>query len=364
MKEPDDLLVERLRSQVRAERPYIVPGARSVPYKLNQNESPFDLPPVLKRELLESWFQIPFNRYPSEQPDRLVHALATSLGVDPSGILVGNGSNELTHTIGLCLIRPDRPVVVPRPMFALYESVIRLFGGRVVGVAPRENLQFDTEALLDAIRTEDPDVSIVTTPNNPTGLAMPFRDVKRIVETARGFVVVDEAYHEFNPEASALTLLPEHPNVIVVRTLSKAFGLAGIRLGYLVAHPEVTGHLLKARLPFMVDRMAESVGMALVQHPEIIQERIGLIQDATARLTGALQDMPAVDVLPSQANFVLFRTGHDPSDMLERLADRGVLVRNMGGYPELKGWLRVNAGTPHENQAFLDALTSALSEMP
>lgn len=363
MKEPDEQLVERLRSEVRAERPYIVPGARSVPYKLNQNESPFDLPPALKRELLETWFQIPFNRYPSEQPDRLVEALAENLGVESASILVGNGSNELTHTLGICLIRPGRPVVVPRPMFALYESVIRLFGGRVVGIAPRPDLGFDTDALVDAIQSEDPDVSIITTPNNPTGLSMPFADVKRIVETARGFVVVDEAYHEFNPEPSALSLLPDHPNVIVVRTLSKAFGLAGIRLGYLVAHPDVAGHVLKARLPFMVDRMAETAALTLVRNPDLIGERIALIQEATTWLTSALQGMNEVEVLPAQSNFVLFRTRHNPSDLLERLADHGVLVRNMSGYPELKGWLRVNAGTPLENQAFLDALTSVLSEM-
>lgn len=355
-------LIERIRPQVRAEKPYIVPGARDVAHKLNQNESPFDVPPALKRELLEAFFQIPFNRYPSEQPSRLAGALADELNVDPSCILVGNGSNELTHTLGICLVRQDSPIVVPRPMFALYESVIRLFGGRPIGIAPLETLQFDADGLVGAIEREDPDLTIVTSPNNPTGLAMPFADVRRIVEAARGFVVIDEAYHEFNPEPSALTLMADHPNVIVVRTLSKAFGLAGIRLGYLVAHADVASHLLKARLPFMVDRLAETTGLALLRNRALVHARIEEIKASTRALTAALDRQVGVDVVPSQANFVLFRTAHDSGALLEALADDGVLVRNMSGYPELRGWLRVNAGTEHENKAFLDALTMRLQD--
>jgi len=357
---PDSRLIDRLREEVRSEHPYVVPGAREVPHKLNQNESPFDVPPALKRELLEAFFQIPFNRYPSEQPARFIEALAAHLGVTPGHILVGNGSNELTHTLGLCLMRPGRPVVVPRPMFALYESVIRLFGATVVPVAPRKDLSFDAEGILAAIETHDPDVTIVTSPNNPTGLAMTFEEIERIVRSARGFVVVDEAYHEFNPQPSAMTLLDDHPNLLVVRTLSKAFGLAGLRIGYLVGHPEVMGHMLKARLPFMVDRMAETVGLTLLRHHTVVEERIDDIKQSIRELTTALSDMEGVTVVPSDTNFVMFRTPTDSRALLEQLADAGVLVRNMGGYPELQGYLRVNAGTDMENKAFLAALSSAL----
>jgi len=355
-----DALLGHIRDEVRREKPYVVGGARAIETKLNQNESPYDLPPDLKRELLEAFFQIPFNRYPSEQPDRLVEAIARSIDRPVDSIIVGNGSNELTYTLGLCLIEHGRSVVVPRPMFALYESVIRLFGGQTIAISPRADKRFDARGLLDAVHKHQPALTILTSPNNPTGLAMEFEEILRIVEASDGFVVVDEAYHEFNERPSALTLMDEHPNVIVMRTLSKAMGLAGLRVGYLTAHPAVATEFMKSRLPFMVDPLAEHVGLTLIRHSDLIDERVRTIKRLTADLARDLDALPAVETLPTDTNFVVFRTGHDPSDLLEQLADTGVLIRNVSGYPDLPGFLRVTAGTERENKAFLTALKSAL----
>jgi len=360
VKSPDAHLLGRIREQVRAEKPYLVPGARRVRHKLNQNESPYDLPPALKEELLQAFLDVPFNRYPDEQPADLVRAIARHTGYPPEGILVGNGSNELTHTLGLCFIRQDAPVVVPRPMFALFESVIRLFGGRAVPVAPLPSLAFDTEGLLSAIHAEHPDLTIVASPNNPTGHAMSSDDIRRLADAADGFLVVDEAYHEFNPEPSARRLLERHPNVIILRTLSKAFGLAGLRIGYLMAHPDVVAEMLKARLPFMIDRLTDLTGQTLLGHTDLIDERVAAMSASIRELSQALDRLDGVDVLPTHTNFVLFRTDQDAGSLLEKLAGDDVLVRNMGGYPELQGYLRVNAGTPSENSAFLAALTRHL----
>lgn len=355
-----EALLARIRTEVRREKPYVVGGARAVRTKLNQNESPYDLPPDLKRELLEAFFQIPFNRYPSEQPDRLVAAIAGTIDRPDDSVIVGNGSNELTYTLGLCLIEAGRGVVVPRPMFALYESVVRLFGGEAIAVPPLENKRFDAEGLLAAVREHRPVLTILTSPNNPTGLAMDFDEIRSIVRAADGFVVVDEAYHEFNERPSALTLMDEHPNVIVMRTLSKAMGLAGLRVGYLTAHPDVAAEFMKSRLPFMVDPLAEHTGLALIRHRELVRERVQTIKRLTGDLVDGLAALEGVETLPTDTNFVLFRTGHEPEELLERLADDGVLVRNVSGYPELPGFLRVTAGTERENKAFLTALKNAL----
>lgn len=355
-----ETLLGRIRREVRREKPYVVGGAREVPTKLNQNESPYDLPPDLKRELLEAFFQIPFNRYPSAQPDRLVEAIARSIYRPAESIIVGNGSNELTYTLGLCLIDEGRSVVVPRPMFALYESMIRLFGGESVSVAPLEDKRFDAPGLLDAVREHQPVLTILTSPNNPTGRAMEFDEIRSIVEAAVGFVVVDEAYHEFNERPSALTLMDEHPNLIVMRTMSKAMGLAGLRVGYLSAHPDVAAEFMKSRLPFMVDPLAEHVGLTLIRHGELIDERVRTIKRLTADLTDGLRALAGVETLPTDTNFVLFRTEHEPADLLERLANVGVLIRNVSGYVDLAGFLRVTAGTERENKAFLTALKNAL----
>ncbi|MDE2996861.1 MAG: histidinol-phosphate transaminase [Bacteroidota bacterium] len=354
-------LLELFRPAVRAERPYIVPGARPVSVKLNQNESPFDLPPAMKRELLEAFFQIDFNRYPSEQPTRLIQALESRCGVEAGSVLVGNGSNELTYTLGLCFVGEGDAVITPTPMFALYESMVRLHGGRPVQVECADDFQVDADAVLAAIEEHQPKLVILATPNNPTGRAIPKSDIERIVRAAPGFVVVDEAYHEFNPEGSSLDLLMRQPNVIILRTLSKAFGLAGLRLGYLVARPQVVAEMMKSRLPFMVDRLAEQVGLLLLRHQDLIHDRVQQIKMYTAQLKESLETMPQVkDVLASDTNFILFRTVRDATELLGELADHDVLVRNMGGYSQLQGYLRVTSGTPSENKAFLDALALVL----
>ena len=360
---PADLerVLDHFRPAVRRQKPYLVGGVPDVDVKLNQNESPFDLPDDLKDELFARFREIPFNRYPTEHPGRLVAALADYADWTPEGILVGNGSNELTHLFALCFVASGTPVVLPRPMFALYETVIRLHEGDLTSIPPRPDFSFDAEAILEAVRRVQPSLVVLTTPNNPTGRAMPLAEVEAIVAATPGVVIVDEAYVEFTEQASARTLLPDYPNLILLRTFSKAFGLAGMRLGYLMAHPEVVAELLKARIPFMVDRFAEATALAVLDRADLIAERAAFLMEQRRQLTAALRAMEAVEVIPSQANFVLFKTPVEPREMMDRLAGAGVLVRNMGGYPELAGYLRVNAGTRDENKAFLAALKHALT---
>ena len=354
-------VLERIRPAVRRQKPYVVGGPERPQIKLNQNESPYDLPADLKREIVEGFMEIPFNRYPSEQPTELARAFAEHVGWVPDGVLVGNGSNELTYTLGLTLVEKGTPVVLPRPMFALYTTMVRLHEGDLIEIPPRADLAFDAEAILRAVRDRDPALTVLTTPNNPTGLAMRYDEVEAIVEASNGFVVVDEAYVEFAEEPCGLELLRRHPNVILLRTLSKAWGLAGLRLGFMLAHPEVTAEFMKARLPFMVDRLAQSTALALLRRPELLQERARELKASCAALTKELGKMAGVRVLPSQSNFVLFQTSMEPSQLMDRLAEADVLVRHMGGYPELNDFLRVNAGTDAENNAFRVALQNALT---
>ncbi len=353
-------ILDRIRPAVRGEHAYLVGAPDEVAVKLNQNESPYDLPVALKEEIAAAAAEVPFNRYPNEQPHELRHALATYNDVDPASIIVGNGSNELTYTFGMALIDPGTPVVLPTPMFSLYEKVVRLADGDLTSVPPRSDLSFDTEALIDAVRANDPALTVITSPNNPTGLAMPFSDIERIVRAAEGFVVVDEAYVEFNPEGSALRLMREHPNVIVLRTFSKAYGLAGLRIGYLIAHPAVAREIMKARLPFMVDRLAEIAALKLIERKELLQDRVETMRTARRDLAKALRAMDGVDVVPSHANFVLFRTDWPAAELQAALAERGVVIRDMSGYDALSRYVRVNAGTPSENKAFLAALEDTL----
>lgn len=355
-------VLDRLRPAVRRLKPYHVGGVENPPVKLNQNESPYDLPEDLKREIVKGLFAIPFNRYPTEQPVELAREFADYVGWEPEGVLAGNGSNDLTYSIGLAIIEKGASVVMPRPMFALYTTVVRLYEGSLIEIPPTDDLRFDAESILRAVREFDPVLTVLTTPNNPTGLAMTFAEVEAIVEAASGFVVIDEAYVEFADAPCGLELLRRYPHVIVLRTLSKAWGLAGLRLGFLLAWPDVISELLKARLPFMVDPLARLAATTLLRQPEWLAGRAQQIKASCAALTHGLAEMANVEVIPSQANFVLFRTAVEPRKLMNRLAESGVLVRNMAGYPELSGFLRVNAGTEAENNAFLVALQSALAK--
>lgn len=353
-------VLDRIRPAVRARHPYIVGGKENPPVKLNQNESPYDFPAEIKDEILAAFREIPFNRYPEEQPTRLVRAYADHVGIPAESVLVGNGSNELTYTLGLTLIDPGSPVVLPRPMFSLYEKVVRLHDGRLIEIPPRSDFSFDEEALLDAVRREDPVLTVLTTPNNPTGLAMTHEAVEAIVAAASGFVVVDEAYVEFTDEESAIDLLGTYPNLILLRTLSKACGMAGLRIGFMLAHPAVIREIMKARLPFMIDRLAETAAITMLRYPDLLAGRAKELRASREVLAAGLREL-GLEILPSQSNFVLFRTEVEPAALMGRLAESGIVVRDMSGYAELRGFLRVNAGTERENNAFLVALKNALS---
>ena len=346
---------------MRGEKPYLVGHAPDVDAKLNQNESPFDLPDGLKRELLEAFFAVPFNRYSTEQPERLKMALADALGVAPAGIVVGNGSNELTATLGQCFVQPGSAVVLPRPMFSLYEKTVHLFEGRAVGIAPRADLTFDADAILDAVQREKPALTILTTPNNPTGLEMTPDEVEAIVAAATGVVVVDEAYFDFSDYPSALRLLDRFPHLVVMRTFSKAMGLAGLRVGFLVAHPDLAAEIVKPRLPFMVDRLAEETALLMLRHQTVVMERAAFLKKEARRLYDELARRAGVEAVAPAANFLLFRTPHPAADVVAGLASRGVLVRSMAGYPELPNYVRVSAGTEAENRQFLAALDTFLA---
>ncbi len=352
----------QVKEEIHRQHPYRVgvpPG--NIKVKLNQNESPFDLPTSVLDSIVERWKKIPFHRYPSEQPVELTKLISDHIGWDSEGIIIGNGSNELTYTLGLTFIASGRKVVLPRPMFSFYERVVEIFGGEVISIAPREDLQFDTERILSAIHEETPSVVVITSPNNPTGLVVPLGEIKKIAKQAPGMVLIDEAYIEFADEPSFLTGLRDYPNVILLRTFSKAFGLAGIRLGYLVGDPALISEVLKVRPPFMIDRFSTIVVEELLLQFHLVRDRIKRIRSETKRLIQSLEQMQGIQVLAGQANFVTFRVSGNSKEIFMKLAELGILVRDMGGYPELEGFLRVSAGERGENRAFLRALTQIVS---
>ena len=362
-----DAPLHLIRPEIRAERAYRVPTEADAPAKLDQNESPFDVPEALKHAVAERFCASDWNRYPDDRPHRLVAALAAQLGHPAEGIIVGRGSNEITHTLGLCFLGRDVPVVLPHPMFALYGSVARMHGARIVSVDPESDFSHDPAAILAAAQEANAALTIVTTPNNPTGQVLPFEGIERLVAEAPGVVLVDEAYHEFVQGPSAVDLIAQYPNLLVMRTFSKAMGLAGLRLGILLGQPALIQEIEKARLPFLVDRFSEAVALELMKRPELVTERVAVLTAEREGMLRALADVDGIETCPGAANFFLMRTPLVCSVLRERLAEQGVRIRDVSGYPALAataeqpGWVRVSVGTPTENQAFLVAVQQVLA---
>lgn len=352
--------VRHVRQAVRAESVYHVPAHEDISVKLNQNECPFDVPVPVKHLLLQRFASAPWNRYPTEFSDELRSLLAESLGVSHDSLILGNGSNELAQFLGCSLIRPGGSVAVLDPMFSLFEKVVRLCDGIPVKVPCEADYSTDTIRFEETIRTSGANLAIVASPNNPTGKAIDVAALGAMADRMDGLLLIDEAYHEFMPGPSALSLLPSHPNVIVMRTFSKTVGLAGLRLGYLVADPAIVSELLKARLPFMINRLTAIAASYLIAHPEIVHERVQVLTTERDALLTGLRQIPNVDVVPSSTNFLIFRTSLKAGDLQQALARRGVLVRDVSGYERLPRFVRVNAGLPDENKAFLSALNDVL----
>ena len=343
----------RIKPEVRAIAGYHL-KAYDCPVKLNQNESPFDVPAELKEQILEAVRQRPWSRYPEPMPGDLVEALARHVGRDPEEIIVCDGSNTLIQLVLAVSTSPGVPVVIPSPSFSLYGLYAGIFGGRVLPVDLTSDYAFDVAAIRETMRRERAHTLMLCSPNNPTGCAISNRELRTVLGETDALVVVDEAYGEFS-DTSAIELLPEHPNLIVLKTFSKAFGAAGIRIGYLVAHRELTREIIKGKIPFDINVFSHTAALKLLGHRDLFRERVEAIRAERDRVYDAMQEIDGVRPFPSQANLILFEVP-DPGAVFDGLVGRGVLVRDVSTYPLLSKALRVSTGTPEENDRFLMAL--------
>lgn len=359
--------MEFVRRAVREEAVYRVPTSEDVA-KLDQNESPFDLPDSLKEAALRTFREVHWNRYPNDQPNRLITSLSEHLGVKEEAIMVGHGSNQIVHALGLSFLERGVPVVLPSPMFALFASVARMHEATIVDVPAGEGFKHDPEDITRAAIESQAPLVIVTTPNNPTGQTLPVDGLRRMAREVPGLLVIDEAYHEFLQGPTALDLLAEFRNVLVLRTFSKAMGLAGLRLGYLVGDPGLIGEIQKAQLPFQVDRLSEAIALVALVEDSFIQTRVAEMISERERVEEAAASLSSVEVIPGTANFFLLRTPVPVQPLVATLADLGIRIRDVSGYKQLaagegrEGWSRVSIGTPEENNAFLASLERIVIE--
>jgi histidinol-phosphate aminotransferase len=326
--------------------------------KLDQNENPYELPAELKREVVNRVLHRPWGRYPEFVPAAMIKTLEKFTGWPGEGILVGNGSNELIQASLTVTLGPGRRIAVPQPTFTLYRLMAKTLQAHLTEVFLKpDSLTFDVDKLLEAARTSD--VVVVCTPNNPTGDLLDRDALIALLETAKGLVLVDEAYHEFS-EQSALPLLAAHPNLIVLRTFSKAMSMAGLRFGYMMAHPEIAREVYKAKLPYNVNIFTLAAAEIVVEHRAALDHNIARLIRERDRVFAQLQKRPPVQAFRSRANFILVRTARPARAVFDALYEQGVLVRDVSSYPLLDRCLRVSIGLPEENDRCLQALDRAL----
>jgi histidinol-phosphate aminotransferase len=353
-----------LRDDLRGRTPYGAPQL-DVAVRLNTNENPFSPSAAVVASITGRVAEVAagLNRYPDRDAVALRDALARYVSqrvgseVQPSGVWPANGSNEVLQQLLQAFGGPGRAALGFEPTYSMHRLICRGTGTDYLTHTRTDTFDVTTDVLQRALTDHDPDIVFLCTPNNPTGTAVGLDVVEELYDATSGVVIVDEAYAEFSPSPSAVTLLPGRERLVVVRTLSKALELAGARIGYAVANDSVVDALQLVRLPYHLSAVTQAVGLAALGHtPELLH----WVQELTVqrdRIAHRLEEL-GYDVYPSEANFVFFGGLGDQRQMWKALVDASVLVRDVG----VPGHLRVTAGTPEETDAFLTAVTAMTKE--
>ena len=359
----DDLPV---RDDLRGKQPY---GAPQLPdaVQLNVNENPYGPSPALVAALQRAVGEAAptLHRYPDREATALRGDLAaylsarTGVPLAPEQLWAANGSNEVLQQVLQAFGGPGRTALGFEPSYSMHPLLAAGTGTRWVGVPRAVDFTLGASAAVAAVRAHRPDVVFVTTPNNPTGTSTPLDVVEAVCAEAPGVVVVDEAYAEFAAAPSAVGLLERFPRLLVSRTMSKAFALAGTRLGYLAAAPAVVDALRLVRLPYHLSALTQVAARTALAHADELLGTVERVKGQRDRMVDGLRAL-GLTVVPTDANFLLFGPFADPPATWQALLDRGVLVRDVSGGPGLAGWLRVNAGTEDETGLFLDAVAAVV----
>ncbi|WWR55132.1 histidinol-phosphate transaminase [Streptomyces sp. SCSIO 30461] len=361
----DDLPI---RDELRGKSPYGAPQL-DVPVQLNTNENPYPLPEPLVERIAERVREAArgLNRYPDRDAVELRTELARYLTrtgkhpVAPENIWAANGSNEVIQQLLQTFGGPGRTAIGFEPSYSMHGLIARGTGTGWISGPRDDDFTIGRDAAARAIAENRPDVVFITSPNNPTGTAVDADTVLALYEAAQrakpSLVVVDEAYVEFSHRPSLLPLIDGRPNLVVSRTMSKAFGAAGLRLGYLAAHRAVVDAVQLVRLPYHLSAVTQATALAALEHTDTLLKYVEQLKGERDRLVAELR-ATGYEVTASDANFVQFGRFEDSHTAWQRILDRGVLVRDNG----VPGWLRVTAGTPEENDAFLDAVRELKKE--
>ena len=350
-----------VRPEIRAMSAYHVPPAEGL-IKLDAMENPYTLPDDLRQQWLEQLAGAELNRYPDPGCGKLKAAIRQVMDVPPEcEIILGNGSDELIQMVTMLVGGPGRTLAAPSPSFSMYQLIAAIASTKYTALTLEEDFSADAGKFIRAIEQSSPACVFLAYPNNPTGNSFDPVLIEKVIDAAPGLVIVDEAYHAFSGK-SFLHLVPQHPNLLVMRTLSKS-GLAGLRLGMMMGSPDWIEQLEKIRLPYNINSLTQTSAEFCLRHYATLQSQADQIVADRQLLLESLQSRSGLTAFPSDANFILVRFDRklNAPDIHQQLVAQKVLVKNLHKPDDaLENCLRITVGTGEQNKLFLSALDHCL----
>lgn len=355
------MINEYLREDLRHIKAYDA-RQQSFILKLDANESPYGLPLEIRFQLASDLLNgINYQYYPNTNADRLRDKLASRLNLERDNILIGNGSDELLQIISTAFAGYGDKVLCPSPGFGMVAYYASLAGAKPINYPLDDRFQYSLDGIKRAIQVHRPKVLHICSPNNPAGSVMEIADIINLANSYEGIIVVDEAYYEFWGQSMA-ALVNMFPNLVVLRTFSKAYGLAGLRVGYLISNKELVSQIYKIKPPYNVNSFSQRAAELILDHTDLYKERVAEIIEAREDLTKKLAGLKGVFPYPSKANFILAKVG-DSKAIYKGLLDKGILVRHFLGHPLLNDYLRISVGLKKDNEFILRSMAEAITNM-
>jgi histidinol-phosphate aminotransferase len=328
---------------------------------ISANENPRPVPAEVYNAIVRALDRVSLNRYPDPLANRLRTMIAEAWGYPKEFVLAGNGGDELLFNIALAWGGPGRTMLTCPPTFSVYEANALLTQTNIVRIPRQDDFSLDETAILERVSKGDIDYIVITTPNNPTGNTASTVFLETLLQATDALVMIDEAYGEFGGQ-SMIPYLERYPNLVVLKTFSKAYSLAGVRLGYIMANPQVIKEFIKVRQPYSVDAVSQAIGETVYENRALLQPNIDDIIEQRCWLYDALSFLPHIEVFPSEANYILVRIAH-ADEVWQQLYDRGILVRDLSHSEGLEDCLRITVGTMEENERLVDALGEILPKI-
>jgi len=344
-------LTDLVRERVKSLKPYQVENF-DCKIKLHANESPFPPSREIASLLKEYADELQLNRYPDPDCKKLKSAISKRLDIPAGNLVVGNGSDELIQFILQVFCEPGDTITFPDPTFAMYAIIAQGMGVNSAGYPLDEKWDFEAGPFLEFLEEHGAKVVFFSFPNNPTGNCFSAKAIKSVIENFNGIVVVDEAYYDFSSQ-TFIDKMPENNNLIILKSLSK-IGMAGLRVGYGIADPEIIEQFNKVRLPYNSNSISQILSEKLLSDFPEAQKQIDVIKDERERMLKRMSEIETITAYPSDSNFILFRARNDSEKLFRQLADNGILIRNLAGHPRLANYLRVTIGKKEDNDQFLE----------